>query len=139
MLNKVILMGRLCRDPDVRYTQNNTPVASFTLAVDRGRKTEGQPDADFFDIVAWGKKADFVHDWFSKGQLVAVTGRLQRRDWQDKHGNKRTTYEVVAEETHFAEGKKDRPPHPAEQPEQYNIPDDGELHEMDDDDGEVPF
>lgn len=105
MLNKVILMGRLTADPELRHTQNNTPVASFTLAVNRN--FGNRDETDFIDIVSWNKNAEFVTNWFHKGQLVAVVGRLQVRNWQDKDGNSRRAYEVVAEETHFAESKRD--------------------------------
>jgi len=105
MLNKVILMGRLTRDPELRSTQSGTPVASFTLAVDRSFSRSDE--VDFIDIVAWNKTGEFVSKWFKKGQLVAVTGRLQVRNWTDKENNKRRTYEVVAEEAHFAERKSD--------------------------------
>lgn len=104
MLNKVILMGRLTADPELRHTQNNIPVASFSLAVNR---TFGQDQqADFLDIVAWRKTAEIVSQWFSKGMLVAVSGRLQTRTWEDKQGNKRKAVEVVADEVFFAESKK---------------------------------
>ena len=109
MLNKAILMGRLTRDPELRHTQNNTPVASFRLAVDRGRKSAdpNQPSADFIDIVAWNQQAEFVSRYFRKGQLVAVCGRIQSRSWTDNNGNNRSTVEVVADEVHFAEPKRD--------------------------------
>lgn len=109
MLNKAILMGRLTRDPEIRYTQSNIPVASFSLAVDRGysrNAAEGQQTVDFINIVAWRSTADFVSKWFHKGQLVAVTGRIQVRNWQDRDGNKRTTTEIVADECFFAESKR---------------------------------
>lgn len=106
MLNKIILMGRLTRDPELRHTASNTPVTSFTLAVDRGTKKEGQQNTDFIDIVAWESRADFAAKWFRKGQLVAVCGKLQTRKWQDNNGNNRTSYEVVADELHFAESKQ---------------------------------
>ena len=110
MLNKAILMGRLTRDPELRYTQSNVPVVSFSLAVDRGfsrNATEGQQTVDFINIVAWRNTAEFVSKWFRKGQLVAVCGRLQSRKWQDNNGNNRTSFEVVADELHFAESKRD--------------------------------
>ena len=107
MLNKAILMGRLVADPELRATPNNTPVCSFTLAVNRRTKPDEQQVADFLDIVAWGKTAEFVSKYFSKGQLVAVAGRIQSRMWEDKQGNKRKSVEVVAEEVHFAEPKRD--------------------------------
>lgn len=109
MLNKAILMGRLTRDPELRHTQNNTPVASFRLAVDRGRKSAdpNQPTADFIDIVAWSQTAEFVSRYFRKGQLVAVCGRIQTRNWTDNNGNNRVAFEVIADEVHFAEPKRD--------------------------------
>ena len=157
MLNKAILMGRLTRDPELRHTQNNTPVASFRLAVDRGRKSAdlSQPSADFIDIVAWNQQAEFVSRYFRKGQLVAVCGRIQTRTWTDNNGNNRNTVEVVADEVHFAEPKRDsydsapmggssgyapapanRAPAPAAQPQQ---PYAGGFDEITDDDGDLPF
>lgn len=107
MLNKVILMGRLTRDPELRHTQTNTPVVSFSLAVDRGFVRQGEErQADFIDIVAWRSTAEFVSRYFKKGQLVAVTGRLQSRKWQDNQGNNRISFEVIANEVFFAEGKR---------------------------------
>lgn len=104
MLNKAILMGRLTADPELRHTQSNIPVTSFTLAVDRSFGKEKQ--TDFLDIVAWRNTAEFVSKWFSKGMLVAVSGRMQTRIWEDKQGNKRKTTEVVADEVFFSEGKR---------------------------------
>jgi single-strand DNA-binding protein len=112
MINKAVLMGRLTRDPELRHTQNNTPVTSFTLAVDRGKRSNA-PNAqtvDFIDIVAWQTTAEFVAKWFRKGLLVAVVGRIQSRKWTDKDGKSRTAIEVVADEVHFAESKKDASP-----------------------------
>lgn len=103
MLNKVILMGRLTRDPELRHTQSDIPVTSFTLAVDRGLK-DGQ-NTDFINIVAWRNTAEFVAKWFAKGQLVAVSGKLQVRTYKDGDGNTRTATEVVADEVFFAERK----------------------------------
>lgn len=107
MLNKAILMGRLTADPELRRTQNGTPVTTFTLAVNRSFTRSGeQPQTDFIDIVAWSKTAEFVSKWFTKGQLVAVAGRIQVRNWEDKNGQKRRSFEVIAEEAHFAEPKR---------------------------------
>ena len=103
MLNKAILMGRLCADPELRTTQNGTPVCSFTLAVNRRGKDDG---TDFLDIVVWNKTAEFVNKYFAKGQQVAVAGRIQSRTWEDQNGNKRKSVEIVAEEVHFAESKR---------------------------------
>lgn len=107
-MNKVILMGRLVRDPEVRYTQSNQPmaIARFTLAVNRRFKRQGEQEADFIPCVAFGKSAEFVEKYFRKGQMISVVGRLQVRNWDDSNGNKRTTIEVVAEEQYFAESKK---------------------------------
>jgi single-strand DNA-binding protein len=107
MLNKTILMGRLVREPELRTTQGGVSVSTFTLAVERDFQRGDERQTDFIDIVAWRGTADFVHKYFRKGQLVAVTGRLQSRKWEDKDGNKRVSFEVVAEEVHFAERKQD--------------------------------
>ena len=108
-MNKVILMGRLTRDPEVRYTQtNNTLVASFSLAVNRRFTREGDTQtADFINIVAWGKTGEFCSKYFKKGQQVAVIGRLQTRTWEDQQGQKRYVTEVIAEETYFADSKRE--------------------------------
>ena len=110
MLNHIVLMGRLTRDPELRYIPNGTPVASFRIAVERdfGNRETGEKQTDFIDIVAWSKTGEFVSKYFVKGSMVAVSGRLQMRDWQDRDGNKRTSAEVVAEHVYFAEGKKNR-------------------------------
>ena len=100
-------MGRLTKEPEMRATQSNTAVCSFSLAVNRRFKQEGQPDADFINIVAWSKTAEFVAKYFTKGQQVAVVGRIQTRNYDDKDGKKEYVTEVVAEEVHFAESKKD--------------------------------
>jgi len=97
-MNKVFLIGRLTADPEVRYTQNTTPVANFRIAVRRVRKQEGGPDADFFPIVAWGRLAEVVRDYCNKGRQVAVAGRLQNRSWEGQDGNTHYVTEVVAEE-----------------------------------------
>lgn len=119
MLNKAILMGRLVADPELRRTPNNNSVTSFTLAVNRSFTRQGeQPQTDFIDIVAWGKTAEFVSRYFVKGQQVAVAGRIQTRMWGDKQGNKRKSVEVVAEEVHFAEPKRDNSQPRNEMPQQ---------------------
>ena len=104
-MNKAILMGRLTKAPELRYTQSDIPVVSFTLAVDRGYKTDGERQADFINCVAWRNTAEFVSKWFSKGQLVAVSGRIQSRTYKDRDGNNRTAVEVVVDEAFFAEKK----------------------------------
>ena len=108
-MNQVILMGRLTRDPELRHTQTGTPVASFTLAVDRGFKDKdsGERQTDFIDCVAWRQTAEFVTKYFVKGQLAAVSGKLQIRDWVDKDNNKRRNAEVVAENVYFTGDRRD--------------------------------
>lgn len=107
MLNKIILMGRLTRNPELRQTGSGTPVASFTLAVDRDFKSQGgDKETDFIDIVAWRNTADFVSKYFSKGRMAIVEGRLQIRSWTDKDGNKRKAAEVVADNVYFGDSKK---------------------------------
>ena len=108
-MNKVILMGRLTKDPEVRYTQtNNTLVASFSLAVNRRFAPQGgERQADFINIVAWNKTGEFCSKYFKKGQQVGVVGRIQTRNWDDEQGQKHYTTEVVAEEAYFADSKKD--------------------------------
>ena len=111
MLNKAILMGRLVADPELRRTSTDKSVVTFTLAVNRNFARQGeQAQTDFIDMVAWGKTAEFVSRYFVKGQQVAVAGRIQTRNWEDKQGNKRKSVEVVAEEVHFAEPKRDSQP-----------------------------
>lgn len=102
MLNDITIMGRFVRDPEQRYTQTDKTVANFTLAVPRDADRD---KTDFIDCVAWDKKADFVCNYFQKGQLAIVNGRLQIRSWEDKDGNKRTSAEVVANNVYFGGGK----------------------------------
>lgn len=108
MLNHITIMGRLTRDPELRYTQSQTPVASFTLAVDRDfqSKDSGEKQTDFIDCVAWRQTGEFVSKYFTKGSMAVVTGRLQIREWTDKEGNKRRSAEVVAERVYFGESKR---------------------------------
>ena len=108
-MNKVILMGRLTKDPETRYTQStNTQVTSFTLAVNRRFVKDGEErQADFINIVAWNKTAEFCSKYFKKGQQVGVIGRLQVRNWEDEQGQKHYVTEVVAEEAYFADSKRD--------------------------------
>ena len=109
-MNKVILMGRLTRDPEVRYTQtSNTLVASFSLAVNRRFVRQGEErQADFINIVAWGSSADFVARYFGKGDMIAVEGRLKIRNWTDENGANRKTAEIEADRLHFCGGKSNR-------------------------------
>ena len=105
MLNHITIMGRLTRDPELRYTQSQTPVASFTLAVDRDySKQEGSDKkTDFIDCVAWRGTAEFVSKHFVKGRMATVSGRLQIREWTDKDGNKRRSAEVTADNVYFCD------------------------------------
>lgn len=106
-MNKVILLGRLTRDPEVRYTQTNTLVASFSLAVNRRFVRQGEErQADFINIVAWSKLGEFCSKYFKKGQQVAIIGRIQTRTWDDDNGIKHYVTEVVAEEAYFADSKR---------------------------------
>lgn len=108
MLNKIILMGRLTRDPELRRTNSGTAVASFTLAVDRDFKSQGgQKETDFIDIVAWRNTAEFACKYFTKGRMAVVEGRLQIRDWTDKDGGKRRSAEVIADSIYFGDSKRD--------------------------------
>ena len=108
-MNKVVLMGRLTRDPEVRYTQNtNTLVASFSLAINRRFAKAGEErQADFINVVAWSKTGEFCSKYFKKGQQVGVIGRIQTRNWEDENKQKHYITEVVAEEAYFADSKRD--------------------------------
>ena len=109
MLNHIILMGRLTRDPELRRTGSGVAVASFTLAVDRdfGNRETGEKETDFIDIVAWRNTAEFVSKYFAKGRMAVVSGRLQIRNWTDKEGGKRRSAEVVADNVYFGDSKRD--------------------------------
>lgn len=108
MLNKIILMGRLTRDPELRRTGSGTAVTSFALAVDRDFKGQGgEKETDFIDVVAWRNTAEFVSKYFTKGRMAVVEGRLQIRDWKDKEGNNRRSAEVVADNVYFGDSNKD--------------------------------
>ena len=107
MLNKVFLMGRLTRDPELRRTGSGTAVTSFSLAVDRDFKSQsGEKEADFIDIVAWRNTAEFVSKYFTKGRMAVVEGRLQIRDWIDRDGGKRRSAEVVADNVYFGDRRE---------------------------------
>ena len=109
MLNHITIMGRMTRDPELRRTGSGTPVASFTIAVDRdfSGKDGGEKETDFIDCVAWRSTADFVSKYFTKGRMAVVSGRLQIRNWTDNDGNKRRTAEVVADNVYFGDSKKE--------------------------------
>lgn len=131
MLNKIILMGRLTRDPELRRTGSGTAVASFSLAVDRDFKTQdGERETDFIDIVAWRSTAEFVSKYFTKGRMAVLEGRMQVRDWTDKDGNKRRSTEVIAENIYFGDSKRS----------ESGAADKQEVRELSaDEEGELPF
>jgi len=148
MLNHIVLMGRLTRDPEIRRTPNGVSVTSFTLAVDRDfGARDGEKQTDFIDIVAWRNTADFVGKYFAKGRMAVVSGRLQIRDWTDKDGGKRRSAEVVADNVYFGDSKKDREggdyysaPSGDAYSDGYSSPVSGSnFAELDDDDGDLPF
>ena len=109
MLNHIVLMGRLVRDPELRRTQAGVPVATFRIAVDRdfGNRETGEREADFIDVVAWRQTGEFVSKYFAKGRMAVVSGRLQMRSWTDNNGQKRTNAEVVADNVYFGDSKRD--------------------------------
>ncbi len=108
MLNHIVIMGRLTRDPELRRTGTGIAVASFSVAVDRdfGGRDGGEKETDFIDCVAWRQTGEFVSKYFTKGSMIVVSGRLQIRSWTDKEGNKRRTAEVVADNVYFGESKR---------------------------------
>lgn len=141
MLNKVFVMGRLARDPELRRTQNGTAVTAFTLAVDRDYKgTSGERETDWIDCVAWRQSAEFVSRYFTKGRMAVVEGRLQIRDWTDNNGNKRRNTEVLVENIYFGDSKNTKPGEPAtERSPNAAPPPKQEYTDMSDDQEELPF
>ena len=158
MLNRIIIMGRLVRDPELRTTQSGIPVTSFTLAVDRDFKSResGEKSTDFIDVVAWRQTAEFVCKYFTKGRMAVAEGRLQIREWKDRDGNNRRTAEVVADNVYFGDSKRDggdsygsAPAYGAPSggygapgygsPAGYGVPESSGFAEIDDQDGDLPF
>ena len=138
MLNKIIVMGRLCAAPELRRTQSGTPVASVTVAVDRDfKEQDGTRNTDFIPVVAWKKTGEMLAQYFDKGQMIAVFGRLQIRDWTDRDGNKRKATEIIADSVYFCESKKETSGTERLDALQGRIESAG-LHEIEDD-GELPF
>jgi len=129
MLNKIVLMGRLTADPELRYTSSQVPVATFTLAVDRDFSSGGEKQTDFINCVAWRKTGEFVNQYFGRGNMAAVSGSLQMRNWTDKNGNKRVSAEVIVDTVYFAESKRTQDAPAA--PQFTEVADDG--------DGTLPF
>lgn len=140
MLNRISLMGRLTRDPELRRTSNGTAVTSFTLAVDRdiANKETGEKETDFIDCVAWRGTAEFIEKYFAKGRMAVVSGRLQIRNWTDKDGAKRRTAEVLVDNVYFGDSKRDggQTPAGAPQPAQAQA---GDYQVLDEDDSNLPF
>ena len=141
MLNKIILMGRLCTNPELRRTGSGTAVTSFSLACDRDFKSQsGEKETDFIEVVAWKNTAEFVSKYFSKGRMAVVEGRLQIRDWTDKDGGKRRSAEVVADNVYFADSKRSESND--NQKENFNALS-GRLSDdfvpISEEDGEIPF
>ena len=150
MLNKIFIMGRLTRDPELRRTQSGTAVTSFSLAVDRDFKSQGgDKETDFIDIVAWRNTAEFVSKYFTKGRMAVVEGRLQIRDWTDRDGGKRRSAEVIAENVYFGDSKREGGSDYSSAPA-YSAPYSGyaapaapgghsDFAEIGEEDGELPF
>ena len=133
MLNNVTIAGRLTREVELRYTQSQKPVASFTIACERDFAATGeQKETDFVDVVAWNKTADFCHNYLAKGNMVIVTGCLQSREWTDKNDNKRKSWEIIAEHVYFGESKKNAKPVDVNAPQ-------SSFSELADTDGDLPF
>ena len=152
MLNRVVLMGRLVADPELRHTASNIAVTSFRIAVDRNYTPKGaERQTDFISIVTWRNTAEFVSRYFRKGQLVALEGSIQTRTYTDNQGNNRTAFEVVADQVYFAESRNSSsqgastsfaPPPAFEEPPKgssFSVGDIGDFEEIDTDDGELPF
>ena len=151
MLNHITIMGRLTRDPELRYTQSQTPVASFSLAVDRdfGSRDGGEKQTDFIDCVAWRSTAEFVNKYFQKGSMAVVSGRLQIRDWTDREGGKRRSAEVVVDNIYFGESRRrdssegsydSRSSYSSyEAPRSASPAPSSPFSDLDDGDGELPF
>ena len=150
MLNRIVLMGRLTRDPELRRTQSGTAVTSFSIACDRDFKSQGgEKETDFIDIVAWRGTAEFVSKYFTKGRMAIVEGRLQIRDWTDNNGSKRRSAEVIADNIYFGDSKRDSAPSDYDAPPPYGAPSGrgtpapmesrSDFAEIGEEDGELPF
>lgn len=134
MLNSITLMGRMCKDPELRRTESGIAVTSFSLACERDYAPQGgERETDFIDVVCWRNSAEFVEKYFSKGMMAVVIGRLQIRVWTDKDGNKRRSAEILADHVYFGEGKKDK----GESTQSSESTQD--FSELNDDDPSLPF
>ena len=153
MLNTITIMGRLVRDPELRRTQSGTAVCSFTVAVDRDfqSKDGGERQTDFIDVVAWRQTGEFVSKYFAKGRMIVVSGSLQSRKWQDRNGQNRISWEVIADNVYFGDSKREGNggyDAPAYSAPAYNAPQTGyaapmsstgDFAEINEDDGDLPF
>lgn len=143
MLNKVVIMGRLTRDPEVRKVNNDVSVCSFSVACDRDIVSKGsnERETDFFDVTAWRSTADFVGKYFAKGRMIVVVGRLQKRNYTDKDGNKRSVVDIIAENVYFGDSKKDADSTGNTAVASYgnNAPADNFADISNEDDGDLPF
>ncbi len=140
-MNKVILMGRLTKDPELRYTSaNNIPVASFTLAVNRRFQKQGEErKADFIQCTAWNKTAEFCKNYYKKGQQVAITGRIQTRTWDDEQGKRHYATDVVIDEAYFADSKREGSPNTFQNDPPSQVPKQNDFVTIEDDDDDLPF
>ncbi len=143
MLNRITIMGRLTRDPELRRTQSGVSVCSLTVAVDRDFKSQsGEKQTDFIDVVAWRQTGEFISNYFQKGSMIIVDGSLQSRKWQDKQGQNRTSWEVIANNVYFGESKRSGGDAgnyaPAPSAEDYAAPASGGFAEIEED-GDLPF
>ena len=139
MLNKIFIMGRLTRDPELRRTQSGTPVASFALAVDRDFKSQtGEKETDFIDVVAWRSTAEFVSKYFTKGRMAVVEGRLQIRSYKDKDDRTRRVAEIVADNIYFGDSKTDTTSYAGSTP-YCAAPSEPQFADIEDEDGDLPF
>ena len=140
MFNLVVLTGRLTADPELKYTPNNIPVTSFSIAVSRRYKAGEETQADFINIVAWQKTAEFVTKYFSKGSMIGIEGSIQTRRYQDKEGKNRTVFEVVANNVQFVESKRDGAASTGEAPASFSNASANEFVEIDNgSDDDLPF
>ena len=138
-LNHITVMGRLTKDPELRRTGSGVAVTSFTVAVDRDFKNNGETETDFIDCVAWRQTGEFVHQYFAKGRMAVVFGRLQIRSWTDKDGNKRKTAEIVADNVYFGDSKKESTAGGFNAPSNYASSTASDFAMLDDDDSQLPF
>ena len=137
-MNRVCLMGRIGRDLELKKTNSGVSVVSFPLAVDRNYKRDGEKETDFIDVVAWRSTAEFVNKYFTKGHMAAVEGRLQTRDWTDKNGNKRRSYEVQADSVYFADNSRSEG-NDTTAPQYATESAAGGFAEVSEDESELPF